>query len=72
MIEYVPIDPELLARRLKDIMNIYNSQGTNPYTLSLSIGWSRYDPAKPTSIEVLMNEADRNMYERKRTRVKAH
>lgn len=70
MIEYVPIDPGLLARRLRDIMNIYNSQGTNPYTLSLSIGWSRYDPGKPASIEELMRQADANMYERKRARVR--
>lgn len=71
MIEYVPIDPELLTRRLKDIMNIYNSQGTNPYTLSLSIGWSRYAPGTPVSIEELMHQADRNMYERKRARIKS-
>lgn len=70
MVEYVPIDPDLLARRLQDIMNIYNSQGSNPYTLSLSIGWSRYDPGYPVSIEQLMDEADRSMYERKRARVK--
>jgi len=71
MIEYVPIDPDLLARRLKDIMSIYNSQGINPFTLSLSIGWSRYDPTDPASIEELMHEADRNMYERKHARVVA-
>ncbi|MEK6745056.1 MAG: diguanylate cyclase [Nitrospirota bacterium] len=70
IIEYVPIDPDLLARRLQDIMNIYNSQGSNPYTLSLSIGWSRYDPGNPVPIEVLMHEADRHMYERKRARVR--
>lgn len=70
MIEYVLIDPDLLARRLQDIMNIYNSQGTNPYTLSLSIGWSRYDPGNPASIEELMHQADANMYERKRARVR--
>ena len=70
LIEYVPIEPDLLASRLQDIMNSYNSPGTNPYTLSLSIGWSRYDPGNPTSIEELMHEADRNMYERKRARIK--
>ena len=70
MVEYAPIDPDLLVRRLQDIMNIYNSQGTNPYTLSLSIGWSRYDPGNPASIEELMHQADANMYERKRARVK--
>ena len=71
MVEYVPIDPDHLVLRLKDIMNSYNSQGINPFTLSLSIGWSRYDPANPASIETLMDEADRYMYERKRVRVKA-
>jgi len=70
MVEYVSIDPDLLARRLQDIMNVYNSQGTNPYTLSLSIGWSRYDPGNPASIDALMDEADRNMYERKRARLR--
>lgn len=70
MIEYVPIDPDQLARRLKDIINIYNSQGANPYTLSLSIGWYRYDPKNPITIEELMHRADRNMYERKRARIR--
>jgi diguanylate cyclase (GGDEF)-like protein/PAS domain S-box-containing protein len=70
LIEYVPIEPDRLVRRLQDIMNIYNSQSTNPYTLSLSIGWSRYDPGKPVTIEELMHQADRNMYERKRARAR--
>lgn len=70
MIEYAQIDPDLLARRLKDILNIYNSQGTNPYTLSLSIGWHRYDPRDPLTIEELTHRADGNMYERKRARTR--
>jgi len=70
IIEYAPIDPDLLVRRLQDIMSSYNSESTHPYTVSLSIGWSRYDPGHPVTIEALMDEADHDMYERKRARVR--
>lgn len=71
MIEHASIDADRLSLRLQDILQIYNSQGTRPYTLSLSIGTARHDPRKPSTIEELMNLADANMYEHKRARGKS-
>jgi len=70
MIENFDIDPARLGLRLHDILKIYNSQGTRPYTLSLSIGMIRQDPRVPASIEDMLSRADQNMYEQKRTRGK--
>ncbi len=71
MIEHVDIDPDRLIQRLNDILRIYNSQGTRPYALSLSVGSARFDPAEHLSIETMMNRADSAMYEQKRSRGKA-
>lgn len=70
MIEHNTIEPAVLVRRLQDILQIYNSQGTHPYALSLSIGWSRYDPTQPSSVEELMHRADSFMYDQKRARTR--
>lgn len=70
MIENINIDPSRLILRLQDILKIYNSQGTRPYMLSLSIGMTRQDPRKPSSIEDMLRQADQNMYEQKRVRDK--
>ncbi|MDH4164661.1 MAG: GGDEF domain-containing protein [Nitrospirota bacterium] len=70
MIENIDIDPARLGLRLQDILKIYNSQGTRPYTLSLSIGMTRQDPRQESSIEDILRRADENMYEQKRARPK--
>ncbi len=70
MIENIDIDPVRLGLRLQDILKIYNSQGTRPYTLSLSIGMTRQDPRQPSSIEDMLHSADQDMYEKKRARGK--
>jgi GGDEF domain-containing protein len=36
-----------------------------PFKLSLSIGFARYDPLSPCSIEEILDRADKNMYEQK-------
>lgn len=68
MMEHSDVEPAVLARRLQDILRIYNSQATRSYLLSLSIGWARYESASPSTIEELMRRADASMYERKRDR----
>lgn len=40
------------------------------YSLTLSIGFSYYDPFRPSSIDELLDAADKNMYERKREQKK--
>ena len=70
MIEHSDVDPGTLARRLQDILRIFNSQTARPYVLSLSIGWTRYEAGNPSTIDELMRQADAFMYERKRTRTR--
>jgi len=41
---------------------------TGKYTLSLSIGVAQSDPENPSSLDELMAQADRSMYERKRAK----
>jgi diguanylate cyclase (GGDEF)-like protein len=45
-----------------------------PYTLSLSVGASHFDPAAPASLEELLHRADQKMYasKRLRARTRAH
>jgi len=70
MIEHSDVDPAMLARRLQDILRIYNSQVSRSYVLSLSIGWVRYESASPSSIDDLVRQADASMYEQKRERTR--
>jgi diguanylate cyclase (GGDEF)-like protein len=42
-----------------------------PYTLSMSIGASRFDPASPEPLESVLERADRLMYAHKRARMPA-
>jgi len=59
--EYV----DIVINRLQKALEIYNSQSNLGYKLSLSLGISFYDPEHPCSIEELMAQADKSMYERK-------
>ena len=68
MMEHSEVDPTVLSHRLQDVLRIYNSQVTRPYTLSLSIGWSRYESKAPLSVEELLRQADASMYKEKRAR----
>jgi len=53
------IDAEIAAR---------NESPNRPYRLSASVGGTRYDSARPESIEALLGRADALMYEEKRAR----
>src|SRR5580693_4483655 len=57
---------EILLRRLES--NIKKSAATEPrYRLSLSVGVARFDPKRAISLGELMVEADKAMYEKKRS-----
>lgn len=58
---------QLLATRLKESLKSFNIKGSRHYTLSLSIGFARYDPETPCSIEDLFARASATMGEQKRT-----
>ena len=56
---------EVLARRLQENLEARNARGDRRYELALSVGLARYDPERPCSIEELVAQADRAMYEAK-------
>ena len=62
------INPDTLTSRLKNSMESFNQKGGRPFKLALSIGIARYHPDNPSSIDQLLAEADRLMYEQKRNK----
>jgi len=57
---------EVIATRLQQNLEARNAREGRLYKLSLSMGLAQYDPEHPCSIEELVAQADRAMYERKR------
>ncbi len=58
----------LLCERLQRNVKALNDTQKRPYHVSLSVGVSAWDPAKPRTVEELLAEADARMYEAKRAR----
>ena len=59
---------ESLMTRLQDKLDEANARGSRRYDLSLSVGVAHFGDDDNHSIEELMAQADRAMYEQKRTR----
>lgn len=57
-----------LVERLQEAVQAHNSASQRPYELSLSVGVGRFDPVTCQTVEQLLEEADRALYERKRDR----
>jgi len=57
---------EEITARLQKNLNSYNATSNHTYTLSASVGISHYDPEHPCSIDELIVQADKKMYEMKR------
>ncbi|MEW6067172.1 MAG: diguanylate cyclase [Nitrospirota bacterium] len=62
----------IINARLKNWIEEFNSKGGRPYKLSLSIGIVCYDPEKPASIDELLIQADKLMYEQKQMKKKSN
>jgi two-component system cell cycle response regulator len=56
---------EILAARLQERLRTHNTQRNRRYKLSISVGLDYYDPTCPRSIDELLDQADRSMYEQK-------
>jgi diguanylate cyclase (GGDEF)-like protein/PAS domain S-box-containing protein len=56
---------EVLTARLQENLEARNTRRDRDYKLSLSLGLARYNPECPCSIDDLLIQADRAMYERK-------
>lgn len=59
---------DIVFARLNKAIEINNSEGNHAYRLSLSVGIAFYDPEHPVSIEELLAQADKSMYDRKRNK----
>lgn len=53
--------------RIRETIARRNVEAPDGPPLSMSIGWSLFDPADPVSMDELIREADRRMYEEKDT-----
>ncbi len=58
-------DADVITTRLQENLAARNARGDRRYKLSLSVGTARYDPEHSCSINELLAQADRAMYERK-------
>ena len=58
--------PEIILKRLQQRTNEENAASGLPYSLSMSIGTSEYDPSSPCSIHELLCRADQLMYAQKK------
>jgi diguanylate cyclase (GGDEF)-like protein/PAS domain S-box-containing protein len=61
----------LLLKRLQEAIDRNNAEATRPYKLSISVGISRFDPERCQTIQQLLEEADQELYARKRARQQA-
>jgi diguanylate cyclase (GGDEF)-like protein len=58
---------DALLSRIQAALRHFNQSSDRPYTLSLSIGFTRCSAAAPhESVDILLAEADRAMYGQKR------
>lgn len=60
------LDPEVLVQRFRKTLEEHNDYLGRKFKLSVSIGISLYDPRRPSSVEDLLVNADKIMYEQKR------
>jgi diguanylate cyclase (GGDEF)-like protein/PAS domain S-box-containing protein len=54
-----------LARRIGESLRARNARPGIAYPLSFSLGFARYDPARPCALQDLIGQADRRMYQEK-------
>jgi diguanylate cyclase (GGDEF)-like protein len=60
------INPDVLFRRLKDNLEVYNRPVKRPYPFYISMGVATFDPQNPVSINELLVQADKSMYRNKK------
>ena len=65
--EISPVDGNRLVQRIDDVVRRANETPGRAYALSLSAGVALYDPDRPRTLDELIGEADRHMYEAKHT-----
>jgi diguanylate cyclase (GGDEF)-like protein len=68
----VDVDEEVgeMIRRLKQVFKEREKSDGRPYSVSVSMGTAHYNPHTPSTVEELINEADKAMYEMKKAKRK--
>ena len=67
-IEITETNTEIITGRLQSLIDKRNNQENRRYRLSISVGYSYYDPENPCSIDELIERADKLMYEQKQNK----
>ncbi|MFZ3136839.1 MAG: GGDEF domain-containing protein [Thermodesulfovibrionales bacterium] len=57
---------DIIITRLQKSIDIFNEERKHHYKLSMSLGIAYYNPERPCSIDELLEQADKLMYEQKR------
>lgn len=57
---------DIITARLQENLKNYNSEGRSAYKLSVSAGVAYYDPENPCTIDELLRQGDKIMYEQKK------
>ena len=60
-----PEPPDAVAARIQQGVRESNAAPGRPWRLSMSLGWARFSPDSMSTVEDLLVEADRRMYEAK-------
>jgi diguanylate cyclase (GGDEF)-like protein/PAS domain S-box-containing protein len=63
--------PDLLIERILSRVQAFNDTQDLPFSISLSMGVSYFDPEHPSTVDELMVRADKLMYEQKRSKTRA-
>lgn len=66
LLEQPNISEDILTRRVTEQVSSINNEHKRDYSLSISIGFARYDPESGMSFDELMSAADARMYDNKR------
>lgn len=69
----IPIDmidsgTDAIIERLQKILTVHNAKTERTWKITLSVGIAVYDPEAPQTIDELLAQADRLMYEQKKTK----
>ncbi len=62
----------IMCERLGEKIDFYNNMGNDGFELSMSIGYARFDPAIPKTLDELIEVADAMMYEDKKSKKEAN
>ena len=65
-------DEQAAMSRLAGALAAFNASASRPYTLSMSTGAARYEAHRPCSVHELLAQADRAMYQCKRSKAKSN